>query len=634
MKDPSLQPGAAPARRRSDYLVWLLGLVGLLVWQGWLTLQLFGAQHSLEPLLNDEPIFSGRHPLHLYHGYLGARTVATRGSLSCYDPAFCAGYPKTPVFDGGSRPAELVLALTGGDYRPAVYKIALALFCLSVPWLLWFVCRSLDLSRGSALLGVLIGVVLWWSPPVRECLEAGEVDRLLGSLMLLVQAALLIRYHQRPDLASVFGLLLACFLGWVANPLYQFLLLPLFLGYYVSVGPRHHLLWHSTLVGIWLTALGSNLFWLLDWIDYWWICVPDCLETCTVSLAWSSQGICPLGASLTGTLLTGALVGVVLWHCRSQRPTSRIIGLGLFGMLTLSVLGLFWEPLIRLGTASLLVTSLFFAIPAAARGLPALWAGMQPRLGNLAVALLTVGLPLAAWLLWPDQVATWGQSLIRIQPLHIGLDPDQANLVAELTRQTTGQARILWEDRPLGRAAPHWTALLPLLTQRFFLGGLDPQANIEHTAEGLLDQSLAGRPLREWEDGRLIEYCERYNVGWIMAWSEPAKARFRAWSAAEPIQTVSLASSTGQLFRIRRQYSYARIGTAQLLHADAQRIVLGDVTPKKGRVVLCFHYQSGMRVTPGRIRLEPDRNSSDTIPLVRLLLEDSAARVTITWQKR
>jgi len=313
-------------------------------------------------------------------------------------------------------------------------------------------------------------------------------------------------------------------------------------------------------------------------------------------------------------------------------------------MLTLSVLGLFWEPLIRLGTASLLVTSLFFAIPAAARGLPALWdiktrrqGDKETRRGFVVSVSPCLLVPLSLglfWLLWPEQVTSWGQSLVRIQPLHIGLDPDQANLVAELTRQTTGQARILWEDRPLGRTAPHWTALLPLLTERFFLGGLDPQANIEHTAEGLLDQSLAGRPLREWEDARLVEYCDRDNVGWIMAWSAAAQARFRAWSAAELIQTLSLGSGTGQLFRIRRQHSYARIGTAQMLHADAQRIVLGDVTPQKGRVVLCFHYQSGMRVTPGRIRLEPDRNSSDTIPLVRLLLEESAARVTITWEKR
>ena len=152
-------------------------------------------------------------------------------------PCFCAGYPKTPVYDSGSRPAELVLALAGGQYRPGVYKIALALFCLSIPVLLWFSARSLRLRRLGALLAALFGVLLWWSPPFRQSLEAGEVDRLLGGVMLLLQAALLIRYHQRPDLASIFGLLLANFLGWLASPLFQLLLLPLFLGYYVRVGP-------------------------------------------------------------------------------------------------------------------------------------------------------------------------------------------------------------------------------------------------------------------------------------------------------------------------------------------------------------------------------------------------------------
>src|SRR6516225_1374198 len=113
--------------------LWSLVLLGLLVWQGWMTLSLFGPDHAWERLLNDRPIVSGRHPLHLYHGYLGARSLAERGTLSCYDPAFQAGYPKTPVFDSGSRPAEMFLSLAGGAYRPAAYKLGLALCCLLVP---------------------------------------------------------------------------------------------------------------------------------------------------------------------------------------------------------------------------------------------------------------------------------------------------------------------------------------------------------------------------------------------------------------------------------------------------------------------------------------------------------------------
>ena len=75
--------------------------------QAWMTLGLFGPGHTTDRLLDDEPILSGRHPLHLYHGLLGARSFLSRGTLSCYDPAFQAGYPKTPVFDDGSRPAEI-----------------------------------------------------------------------------------------------------------------------------------------------------------------------------------------------------------------------------------------------------------------------------------------------------------------------------------------------------------------------------------------------------------------------------------------------------------------------------------------------------------------------------------------------
>src|SRR6516225_7247522 len=91
--------------------IWHLIFVGLIVWQGWMTLTLFGSDHPLDCLVNNQPILSGRHPLHLYHGILGADSLRERGRLSCYDPAFQAGYPKTPIFDAGSRPAELFLSV-------------------------------------------------------------------------------------------------------------------------------------------------------------------------------------------------------------------------------------------------------------------------------------------------------------------------------------------------------------------------------------------------------------------------------------------------------------------------------------------------------------------------------------------
>jgi hypothetical protein len=112
--------GAPVPPAPGNHLGWQLAFLALLGAQGWLTLGLFGSDHRTDALLDARPVVSGRHPLHLYHGCLGARALGVRGTLSCYDPAFQAGYPKTPVFDDGSRPAEALLALVGGGFRPEV----------------------------------------------------------------------------------------------------------------------------------------------------------------------------------------------------------------------------------------------------------------------------------------------------------------------------------------------------------------------------------------------------------------------------------------------------------------------------------------------------------------------------------
>src|ERR1700687_3303808 len=129
--NPVIPPGVdgATRPRLANSRFWYVALAGLLVWQGWITLTLFGREDPWQALTDDRPVVSGQHPLHLYHGYLGARSLRERGTPSCYDPAFQAGYPKTPVFDAGSRPAELFLTLAGGSYRPGAYKIGLGAFC-------------------------------------------------------------------------------------------------------------------------------------------------------------------------------------------------------------------------------------------------------------------------------------------------------------------------------------------------------------------------------------------------------------------------------------------------------------------------------------------------------------------------
>src|ERR1700740_668737 len=79
---------------------WLFGVVVLLAWQGWLTQQLFGTA-PLDNLLSAQPLISGTHSQSLYLGAMSARGIMEQGRTSVYVLDFQAGFPITPIFDGG-----------------------------------------------------------------------------------------------------------------------------------------------------------------------------------------------------------------------------------------------------------------------------------------------------------------------------------------------------------------------------------------------------------------------------------------------------------------------------------------------------------------------------------------------------
>jgi hypothetical protein len=276
----------------------------------------------------------------------------------------------------------------------------------------------------------------------------------------------------------------------------------------------------------------------------------------------------------------------------NRRPAARVLGLGAGGLLALAVLGIASASLGRLGTSRLLVPALWFA------SLPAAHA-------------LAGGLALVA----------------------IGLGAEREDLVDRLTSLTGTEARVLWEDRPGPATEPRWTPLLPLLTGRSFLGGLDPEAGIEHNYASFADQELAGRHILHWSDDQLDDFCRRYNIGWVVCWSPAVRDRFRAWKAAGPPTRLADGGS-GWVFPLRRDCSFALKGQARLVHAGWRHITLADVVPKDGKVVLSLHHQAGLRASPSRVQVERETDPHDPIAFVRLRVSGPVARVTLTWEER
>ena len=193
-----------------------------------------------------------------------------------------------------------------------------------------------------------------------------------------------------------------------------------------------------------------------------------------------------LGPGLIGWALLAAGVGGLVGMARAGLRTEAGLVVAVAGLAALVArLGATWPTLQAVAAeraAPFAVAAL--AIPAA--WLAARWTE-RTALGPLA-GWAAAGLPLL--LGWTPLTAGLG---LNLDPLPRGLTHEQEQLVAALQQHTTTEARILFEEPDTSRPGWNWTALLPVLTDRAYLGGLDPDAGVEHAFCAMRD-GQAQRP--------------------------------------------------------------------------------------------------------------------------------------------
>ncbi len=622
--------------------VWLIAVLGLAIGQAGLAFQLFGGREGRD---DARPVVAGRHPLHFYHGMLGAETLRQRIGTACYDPNFQAGYPKTPVFDGGCRPVEVLLYFAGTDAGPAAYKQGLYWACVLVPLVFVMAGRGAGLSPAGSCLAGAFGCAVWWSPSVRGVLNDGHIDFLIAGLAAIAFVSWLPRYAREPGLTAWLVLAFSSLVGWFGHPVVWIGLAPVLGFYYLAVAPRHGLAWHLGLVAVVLFGLLPNMNWLWDWGKFWWLRQPSVddiapLPTWGAVLdSWAGHAKLLGPAPFGWPLVALGFLGCLRWCRDDRRCAALVFFLTASFAFFIARLGKVWSPMSNgeADRAAELVVGLA-ALPAA--GWLATWAkktGIETLAGLSGVAAI-----LAFGWSGPSLEAARIAFNLRIEPIALGLTADQDILVRGLTERTTPDARILVEETPTGEAGWNWTALLPWLTNRAYLGGLDPDAKFEHAFCRLRGDTLNGRRLTDWSDAELEEFARRYNVGWVVTRSAAARDRW---------QRVPFAREVGQyrdggevrLFELKRERSFVLLGQATWQHADRRKIVLTDLVPVDAPhpdggslpaqvIVLSLHYQAGLRASPGVLAVERDPDPHDPIPMLRLRVTGPLSRVVLSWE--
>lgn len=558
---------ASASQTRRIGQAWILWIVFAVVMgtHAWLTFKLFP---SWQALVNDEPIISVDHAIHLYHGYLGAKFLKEHGTSWGYDPFFMAGYPKTPVYDSSSSPAELFQLMAGGGYSPRAYKIGILILVGLVPVVVGLAGRAYGSSTATVAATVAWVAWYWWAGFPDILVRTGLVAFVWSSAVAVLVPALLVRWGRQGNVGNWVLLSLSAAVGIQAHSIFPLMVFaPLALGYVcvAASGPdesaryQRTWRWHAATWGAVAMALGATSFW-------WWPLLQFLPLKTASDLFMTYQGDprAPLWQRVGNLLATyyllndgsiplllvlfGSVGLVVAWRSGRRLEATMLAGqLCLLSMLMF--LGSEWSVTRHL-------EPLRFQIPlglawcvAAGEGACAILRSLDPRVliaagrGRLrwvgaAVSLVIAGLltiPSSWW--WatpfhPDRCppSTWRHTAVLVtshRPLAVGLRPEMEELVAWIQANTDNSARILFEDqlRLLENRNPgqpeslHWTPLLPLLTGREFVGGLYHMAFIPHQRAAFGDWMLAGRNIREWTPNELRAFCEQYNIGWVITWS-------------------------------------------------------------------------------------------------------------------
>jgi hypothetical protein len=616
--------------------LWLIGVVGLLLAQAGFALTLFGPDRSWAAVADDRPVLSGRHPLHQYHATLGASAFRHRGATTCYDPAFQAGYPKTPVFDGGCRPAELFFALGGS--RPAAYKTGLFACVLLIPLAFVLAGRGAGLPPGASVLAGACGILLGWTGPVRALIDEGELDFLAAGLGAVVFVCWLARYAKWCTADACLVLAAVTAAGWYAHPIVWVGLLPVVIGYYLVLAPRHGLAWHLGLVGISAAGLAPNLWWLADWARYWWLRQPSPSDHIPLP-GWQAVlgtpgdyvvlfGCVPLG----GLVVLAGLAGLVAtWRSGHRGAAGLLFGTALLTTAVARLLAA-WPRVPPSGPERLVPLIAGFLILPTAFGLWKLLARANATIVGAAAAVLV--LLVVAWADGPTRPLA-SAARLRVEPLAVGFSPEQEQMIAVLREQTTPEARILWDETTDHRPGWNWSALLPLLTDRAYLGGLDHDSGIDHSFCGMRDGMLNGRPLVNWTDAELAAFCRWYNVGWVVCRSGPTAERWGQLPIAKAVARLHDDEADVVVFALDRPRSFVLSGSATWEEAGPNQVILSNVVPDAaGNVELSLHDVPGLRVYPSYIKLvsAPDIPGGDPINHVKLLMPGPAPRVTLVWE--
>lgn len=489
----------------------------------------------------------------------------------------------------GSEPSSQgnLAALT--QVNPSSYGHVLLFVCSAVPLAFLGSALAASPSSGLRMAAPWIGLAAWWSPPGQDLVAGGLIElALLGPLAALFFGGFC-GCHRESGVLEWLLLTAAALCGWKLMALPWLILSATAAVCWLLVAHRHAAVWHGLMALTTAVAVGPAIPSVIDLVGRPEMCLD--LAALGNSIGWqlppnsahASQVCMHCGAAL------GALI-LLARHCL-RSPGLRVERMDwlvypALASLAAGSLGLF-------GPSGGERVATFVGLCLLAPPLAGLLTARNKLVAVAAVAVLGI-------CLWPHR------SEFRLPaPPTVTSEPAPDVKISPA-------ARILWEAGD----TRHPATIVPLKLGVPVLDGASKDS--PWTFES---GQLAGRPIRDWSDAELESLFDRWNVGWVRAIAPDSVERLGRFRSARALG--------GGWFVLARSAQYFLRGIGKVEHAGVDEIVLTDVTPELGEVIISFRWHPGWETVPSRVSIEPEMDAYDALPLIRLRMEMPVSRLIL-----
>lgn len=198
--------------------------------------------------------------------------------------------------------------------------------------------------------------------------------------------------------------------------------------------------------------------------------------------------------------------------------------------------------------------------------------------------------------------------------------PDDLQKIISFLSASNDNRRILIQDSDTHPYTyTHISAWLPhgtsMETTAHPYTGLKPKFT-QFRADTLFDQ-----PLDQLRTADLKSYFELYNIGWIIVYSQSARAYFDSIPEIEPL----IVSPTANLYGTQVKNSLCYKGSADIDATYNQFIVNNCISDT---LILKYHYFKYLKVFPNSVLIDGVYLQNDPVPFIRLINVNGTCTVT------